>query len=151
MRPTPAPLVSVGGMVTSVERIKGNPRRVAVYLDGQLCIELNELLASECSMRVGEQVSSVSVRQAWEEDQRRCALERAMHFLSYRNRTVQEVRRKLSGLGFAAFATDSAVARLLDLGYLDDEAFAAPLRACAAETQVPWTSPDFCGPPACWP
>ena len=51
-------------------------------------------------------------------------LEAAARFLEPRARSVTEVRRRLTGAGYRAELVDGAIERLLELGVLDDEAFA---------------------------
>lgn len=51
-------------------------------------------------------------------------LEAAARFLEARPRSVAEVRRKLTRLGYQQELVNGAVERLAELGYLDDEAFA---------------------------
>jgi regulatory protein len=51
-------------------------------------------------------------------------LEAATRFLEARSRSVAEVRRRLRDAGYRADLIDGAIARLGDLGVLDDEAFA---------------------------
>ena len=51
-------------------------------------------------------------------------LEAAARFLEARSRSVHEVRRRLTQAGYQAALVESAIERLLDLGMLDDEAFA---------------------------
>ncbi len=51
-------------------------------------------------------------------------LEAAAAFLTVRPRSVEEVRRRLRHLGYRHDLVDGVVARLVELGYLDDEAFA---------------------------
>jgi len=48
----------------------------------------------------------------------------AARLLESRHRTVHEVRRRLTDAGYRPDLVDAAVARLADLGYLDDEEFA---------------------------
>lgn len=48
----------------------------------------------------------------------------AARFLEARPRSVQEVRRRLTGAGYRADLVGAAIARMLELGMLDDEAFA---------------------------
>jgi regulatory protein len=57
-----------------------------------------------------------------EEDQRR-AIDAALNFLSYRQRTGLEVRRKLISRGFAEETIETAMKRLSAVGLVDDEAF----------------------------
>ena len=51
-------------------------------------------------------------------------LEAATRFLEARSRSVAEVRRRLTGAGYQAPLVEGAIARLGDLGVLDDESFA---------------------------
>jgi regulatory protein len=51
-------------------------------------------------------------------------LEAATRFLEARSRSVVEVRRRLASAGYQSTLIEAAIARLGDLGVLDDEAFA---------------------------
>ena len=51
-------------------------------------------------------------------------LDVAARFLEARPRSEAEVRRKLTRLGYRATLVDDALTRLVEFGYLDDEAFA---------------------------
>ena len=52
---------------------------------------------------------------------------RAVGLLARRAHSKWELRRKLRMKGFAADAVDTAMARLVELGYLDDSSFAKGL------------------------
>ena len=60
----------------------------------------------------------------FEEVERR-AIDAALNFLSYRQRTGQEVKRKLASRGFSEQTIGSAMRRLGAVGLVDDEAFVA--------------------------
>ena len=51
-------------------------------------------------------------------------LDAAARFLEARSRSVAEVRRRLRSAGYQVGLVETAIERLLALGYLDDEAFA---------------------------
>ncbi len=51
-------------------------------------------------------------------------LEAAARFLEARPRSVTEVRRRLTTAGYRGALVEAAIGRLVELGYLDDEAFA---------------------------
>ncbi len=51
-------------------------------------------------------------------------LEAAARFLEARSRSVAEVRRRLTRAGYRAELVDGAIVRLVELGMLDDRAFA---------------------------
>jgi regulatory protein len=57
-----------------------------------------------------------------EEVQRR-AVDAALNFLSYRQRTAQEVERKLHERGFSEETIEAVIRRLSGVGLVDDEAF----------------------------
>jgi len=59
-----------------------------------------------------------------EVDDPELVLNAALRFLEARARSVTEVRRRLSDAGYRAELIEGAIARLRDLGMLDDEAFA---------------------------
>jgi regulatory protein len=50
--------------------------------------------------------------------------EAAARFLEVRSRSVHEVRRRLTGAGYRSDLVEGAIERMLELGMLDDEAFA---------------------------
>lgn len=51
-------------------------------------------------------------------------MDAAAAFLAVRPRSVEETRRRLRHLGYRPELVDGVVERLLEIGYLDDEAFA---------------------------
>jgi regulatory protein len=52
------------------------------------------------------------------------AFEAAARFLEARSRSIQEVRRRLTRAGYRAELVEGAIERMVELGILDDEAFA---------------------------
>jgi regulatory protein len=59
-----------------------------------------------------------------EESDPAVVLAAAVRFLEARPRSVAEVRRRLRGVGYPDALVEGAVERLVELGYLDDAAFA---------------------------
>ncbi len=57
-------------------------------------------------------------------DDPQVVLEAAARFLEARSRSVAEVRRRLTGAGYRPDLVDGAIARMVELGMLDDDAFA---------------------------
>jgi regulatory protein len=51
-------------------------------------------------------------------------LEAALRFLEPRERSIGEVRRRLTRVGYREELVEGAIARLIELGMLDDQAFA---------------------------
>jgi len=63
-------------------------------------------------------------RQRAEVEDPSVVLDAALRFLEPRSRSVAEVRRRLTQAGYRDELVEGAVSRLVDLGMLDDEAFA---------------------------
>ena len=57
-------------------------------------------------------------------DDPQVVLEAAARFLEARSRSVAEVRRRLRSVGYRTDLVDGAIERMIELGMLDDEAFA---------------------------
>jgi regulatory protein len=57
-------------------------------------------------------------------DDQDVVLAAAARFLEARSRSIVEVRRRLTGAGYQKALVDGAIERLLELGMLDDRAFA---------------------------
>ena len=110
-------------IVTSVERVPRR-RRVNVFVDGEFALALGVDLAMERGVRPGRELNPIELGDLADEDARREALQSGLRFLSYRPRSEQELRQRLARKGLPREAIAAAVARLRELGYLDDAAFA---------------------------
>ncbi len=112
----------MAGKITALEIQKRNRKRVSVFLDGEYAFGL----AAEEAMRlqIGQQLSDVDIERLLAADMLQTAYQRALHFLSYRPRSVQEVRRNLADKGFSEDAVEATVGRLEQAGLLNDTEFA---------------------------
>lgn len=112
----------MGGLITALRVQKRNRQRVNVYLDGRFAFGLAAIEAMR--LEVGQHLSAAEIARLKEKDRGAVAHERALHFLSYRPRSVAETRHYLSEKGFDGPIIDQVIARLSRAGLLDDEAFA---------------------------
>lgn len=112
------------GTVTALEPFGPARNRVRVFVDGELRCELALELVSEAELRSGEAVEASTLRRLVDADEAWRAREAALRLLSYRARSRQEVRRRLSQKGFPSGIVERCVARLTEEELLDDEAFA---------------------------
>jgi regulatory protein len=112
----------MGGRITALKAQKRNRQRVNVYIDDNFAFGLAAIEAMR--LQIGQTLDDREIARLKERDQIEVAHERALNFLSYRPRSVAEVRRRLTEKGFDEAAIDQVVARLSRAGLLDDEAFA---------------------------
>ncbi len=110
------------GVITALEVQKRDKERVNVFIDGEFAFGLNLLDAAR--LRKGQVLSEAEIAVLRETDAVVQAVNTAAHFLSYRPRSEQEVRRNLTEKETPEAVIDAAVERLRGLGYLDDAAFA---------------------------
>lgn len=110
------------GIITALEIQKRNKERVNVYLDGEYAFSLPLMEAAR--LKKGQTLSTSEVGELRTEDEISRAVDRAVRLLARRPRSVSEVRKNLTRKETPEPVIDSAIARLTQLGYLDDEAFA---------------------------
>lgn len=110
-------------IITAIVR---KPRRklVDVYVEGEPAITISTDLAVERDLRAGLEISRGDLARIEYEHSRRSCLQAAVRLLSYRPRSEKELRQRLRTKGFAKPPVDQALARLRELGYVDDGAFA---------------------------
>jgi len=103
-------------------RERGNRARISV--DGTFWAELDAGVAIERGLREGAVFTREELDRARVAGEGPLAMGRALNLLGYRARSEAEVRDRLGRYGLAGETIEAVVARLLELGYLDDEEFA---------------------------
>src|SRR5258705_6654462 len=79
--------------ITAIEVQKRSPNRVNIYLDGEFAFGLARIVAAW--LKTGQELSEEKIEQLQAEDARERALQQAMLFLSYRDRSESEIRQNL--------------------------------------------------------
>lgn len=110
------------GKITALEVQKRNKARVNVYLDDAYAFSLT--LDEAARLHKGQVLSDAEIAALRGQDTVAQAVDSASRFLSYRPRSVQEVRQNLVEKDFPDPVIEAALERLTALGYLDDHAFA---------------------------
>jgi regulatory protein len=108
--------------ITAIEPQKKNPGRVNIYLDDAYAFGLAKIVAAWLS--VGQVLSDEKIQALQADDAREMAMQRALGFLSYRPRSVEEVRKNLRKHEIPEAVIEETVARLQRNGLLGDTAFA---------------------------
>jgi len=107
--------------ITAIEPQKKNPQRVSIHLNGEYAFGLSRIVAAW--LEVGQELSDEKISTLQKEDEREVVYQKALHFLSFRPRSVQEVRRNLEKKKIPAGLIDETLERLRQGGLIDDEAF----------------------------
>lgn len=108
--------------ITALKAQKRNPQRVNIYLDGEFAFGLSRFVAGW--LEPGRKLSDAEIKRLQEQDTYEVAFQKALQFISYRPRSVDETRKRLSEKGFSDEVVESTLQKLLDKHYLDDLDFA---------------------------
>lgn len=108
--------------ITRIEIQKRNKERANIYLDDEYAFSVG--LMEAVRLRKGQTLSDQEIAALRGEDAVAKAVDSAARFLSYRPRSIAEVRRNLTGKSIDEPVVEAALERLTAMGYLDDMAFA---------------------------
>ena len=79
--------------ITALKAQKRNKERLNVYLDGEFAFGV--ALETAATLRVGQQLSEAEIRNLKDDDAFAVARQKALRYISYRPRSIDEVRRNL--------------------------------------------------------
>lgn len=108
--------------ITAITEQKRNPDRVNIYLDGVFAFGLAREAAA--GLKVGDKLSEDRVRSLQDEETFYKAKNGAVSLISYRPRSVAEVRNNLERKGYTEDVIDRVITHLEEVGLLDDTDFA---------------------------
>ncbi len=112
----------MSGTVTKIEPQKKNSNRVNIFLDGSFAFGLSNLVAAW--LQTGQVLSDKKIDELRLQDNQEAAFQRALHFLSFRPRSVQEVNERLSKAGYEPEVIEIVLNRLAESKYIGDIQFA---------------------------
>ena len=113
---------SGGRKVTALKVQKRRRDRVSVFLDVEYAFGLQNILAAE--LAVGEELTDQQIAALQRRDTAERAYENSLHYLSYRPRSEEEMRRYLQRREVDEETTGEVLDRLRRAKLTDDQAFA---------------------------
>lgn len=116
---TPVPL---SGTITSLVVQQRNKERVNVYLNDEFAFGL--AIEEAIKLRKGQKLTADDVQRLKALDEIAVAHEKALNFLSYRPRSIDEVRKNLRQKDISETAVETVIERLERVGLLNDAEFA---------------------------
>lgn len=99
--------------------------RANIFIDGKFSFSLDVALIEKHALRRGKNIAPDFLSQLLCEDGDAKAYARALHFLSYRPRSVNEVRERLARDQWPEDVVERVLARLQNEGFLSDVYFSA--------------------------
>ncbi len=110
--------------ITAIQPQKLRADRVNVHVDGGFRLALAAELALSEHLHVGDEVDEARLAALEAKDGAWKARDAALSLLSYRARSATELKRRLKRKGFEDETAESTVARMGEMGMVDDAAFA---------------------------
>lgn len=112
------------GTITRLEPQMHSDDRVSVFLDGEFAFGVHQDLVVKHGLQEGQTLTAAEQQDIESDEQYVRAKQSAFDYLAHKPRTEQEVRRKLQDGEASPPVVEDVIARLYELGYLDDEAYA---------------------------
>ncbi len=112
------------GRITAIKVQQRDNARVNIFIDDTFSFGLHMDIQLDHRLKPGDVLDEADISRLLKEDEAKKAITAALNLISYRPRAAGELRTKLREKGYAPEAVDAAIARMQDLRYLDDEAFA---------------------------
>ena len=108
-----------------METQKKRNNRVNVFLNDGFAFGLDKRVVLEHGLHEGDALSDAAIEELLVSEERVRAKEKALALLTYRARSVEELRKKLLEKGFSEASVGTTVKDLQRVGLLDDAAFAS--------------------------
>ncbi len=109
-------------IISDIQPQKRNRQRVNIYVDGQYAFSLT--VSAAAGLEAGQPVTDDLLAQLHSQEEKEKARLTAEQFLSFRPRSVAEVRQNLARKGFPEPVIEQTVTNLQERHLLDDLAFA---------------------------
>jgi regulatory protein len=113
--------------VPRITKVRERRDKARVFVDDEFWAEIDVGTMLERGIHEGAALSHEELREARIAGERALAMGRALTLLGYRSRSRQEVWQRLGQHGYIEEAIELVIARLEELGYLDDEQYARDL------------------------
>lgn len=110
--------------ITAIETQKNNPNRVNLYIDGAFALGLDKAVIIKNNLHEGEEVTAEVIEEILLEEEMTRAKAKALTYLGYRARSIEELRKKLLEKKFSEITVNLVIENLLRVGLLNDLQFA---------------------------
>jgi len=111
-------------IITKIEQQKNNIRRYSIFLDGEYSFSVSEDTLVKLRLKKGMEIAEDKIEFILEHEVISLCKLYGLKLLSYKARSEQDIRDKMSKRGYSEKAIEEAIKYLRDQKYIDDEEFA---------------------------
>ena len=112
----------MGKTITAITAQKRDKKRVNIFFDGEFAFGISRIVAAW--LQVGQILTDEQISKLISEDQDEVAYQRAIKLITYRDRSVAEIRQSLHQKQIPEEIIENVINRLGENGLLDDKRFA---------------------------
>lgn len=124
--------------ITAIETQKRRGDRKSIFVDGEFVAGAHEEVVVALNLGVGQIFDKDRLVELVRAETVRKARESALRLISYRDRSVSEVRKRLIGDEYPEDIVDEVIEKLSGVGLLDDQKFSHDwVKARTVETSKP--------------
>lgn len=109
--------------ITNIESQK-NKDRVNIYIDNLFAIGVDNELRYKYKLEIGMEVDDEFITEVVKAEEQNKVINKALNFLSYRQRSEKELYESLRRKGYEDVYIDNAMDYCREQGYLNDKSFA---------------------------
>lgn len=109
--------------ITAIQAQKKRGNRRSIFVDGRFVAGAHEQVVEALDLRVGQAFEPDRLVQILHAETARKAYDAALRLISYRDRSISELRSRLVGNDFPEDIVEKVVEQLREAGLLDDEKF----------------------------
>jgi regulatory protein len=110
--------------ITQIAFQQKRKNRCSIFLDDEFAFGLDQDIVLQFGLKKGDQLTEQQIEEILLNEEKKKARDRALNFLSYRDRSEKEIRTKLKDVGYDENIIDWVIGELKRLKFLDDERFA---------------------------
>jgi regulatory protein len=110
--------------ISKIEQQKRRQDRYSVFLDGQYAFSLSDENLVKLRLKEGMEVDPDALKGILAEEEKRQAMDYAWQLIGIRNRSTKELEERLLKKEYTPQTATGVIARLTELGYLNDAKFA---------------------------
>ena len=110
--------------ITQIAVQQKRKNRCSIFLDDEYAFGLDQEIVLQFGLKKGDVLTEQQIEEISINEERKRAKDRALKFLSYRDRSEKEIRTKLKDVGYEENILEWVIGELKRLKFLDDQRFA---------------------------
>ena len=110
--------------ITQIAVQKKRKNRCSIFLDDEFAFGLDQDVVLKFGLKKGDALDKKQIEEILLSEERKSAKDRALKFLSYRDRSEKEILTKLKDVGYDESIIEWVIADLKRLKFIDDKRFA---------------------------